>query len=140
MLTSSASVLALVFGLTVLVTGKDAVFASHAAVWVLCASLLFFVLAAGFAIVVQAHMYKYEVVSKEYLASLAASDTEWSQSADHAVRSDVSQKVRTLGSLRDGNKVKAVFTIVGLWLQMGAIALLAVSIGLEFYSRLKGRL
>jgi hypothetical protein len=64
------------------------------------------------------------------------SDAEWSRSADHAVRADVSQKVRTLCSLRGGNNIKAKLVIAGLTVQMTAIALLAASLGLELYGRL----
>jgi hypothetical protein len=52
------------------------------------------------------------------------------------VRADVSQKVRTLCSLRGGNNIKAKLVIAGLTVQMTAIALLAASLGLELYGRL----
>ncbi|MGV0041665.1 hypothetical protein [Mycobacterium colombiense] len=136
LLTSCASLLALIFGLTVLVTGKDAVFANHLAVLVLCAALVLFVLAATIAMMVQTHLHKYDVVSCDYLETLAKSDQQWSQSADHAVRADVSQKVRTLCSLRGGNNTKARWVVVGLRVQITAIAFLAASLGLELYSRL----
>ncbi|WNG95000.1 hypothetical protein [Mycobacterium sp. ITM-2016-00318] len=135
-LTSCAAVLALIFGLTVLVTGKDPVFEDQLAVLVLFGALLFFVLSASIAIVVQTHLHKYDVVSCEYLKTLAESDEEWLQTADHAVRTEVSQKVRTLCSLRGGNNTKAKLVVAGLVVQMIAIALLAASLGLELYGRL----
>ncbi|MCV6984763.1 hypothetical protein H7H78_04705 [Mycobacterium shinjukuense] len=49
---------------------------------------------------------------------LVAHYREWSQSADHAVRTNVSQKVRALG----------------LIVQLTAVTFLAASLGLELYS------
>lgn len=136
LLTSSTTLLALIFGLTVLVTGKGAVFAVHLAVYVLYGALAVFVVSAAIAIIVQTQLQRYEVVSCEYLKTLAGSDAEWSRSADHAVRAEVSQKVRTLCSLRGGNNTKARWVVAGLVVQLTAIALLAASLGLELYGRL----
>lgn len=136
MMTSSASLIALIFGLTVLVTGKDPVLTSRWAGYVLLESLVLFVLAAVIGIVVQTYLHKYDVVECEFLETLAGTDAEWSRSADHAIRTSVSQKVRTLCSLRRGNGAKAIWVIAGLTIQLAAIASLTVSLGLELYSRL----
>lgn len=134
--TGSTSLVALIFGLTVLVTGKDSVLTSHWAVYVLLAGLLFFVVAAVIGIFVQMYLHKYDVPDCEYLDTLAGTDEEWARTADHAVRTDVSQKVRTLCSLRDGNASKAKLILAGLVVQIVAIAFLAVSLGVELYDRL----
>jgi len=136
LMTSSASLVALIFGLTVLVTGKDPVLINRWAVYVLLGSLVLFVFAAVIGIVVQTYLHKYDVVECEFLEMLARTDEEWSRSADHAVRADVSQKVRTVCSLRKGNGTKAIWVIAGLIVQLAAITSLAASLGLELYSRL----
>jgi hypothetical protein len=134
--TSSGSLVALIFGLTVLVTGKDPVLISLCAVYVLLASLAFFVFSAIIGIVVQTYLQKYDVADCDFLETLATSNEEWSRTADYAVRTNVSQKVRTLCSLRRANGTKARWVIAGLIVQLGAIALLAVSLGIELYTRL----
>jgi hypothetical protein len=136
LMTSSATLIALIFGLTVLVTGKDPVLINRWAVYVLLASLVLFVVAATVGIVVQTYLHKYDVVECDFLETLAGTDKEWSRSADHAVRTNVSQKVHTLCSLRKGNNAKASWVIAGLIVQLMAIASLAVSLGIELNSRL----
>ncbi|MDX1883042.1 hypothetical protein [Mycolicibacterium sp. 120270] len=131
LMTSSASVLALIFGLTVIVTGKDFVFHSHVAILALCGALAGFVLSALMAIIVQTHLPEYDVPGCDYLAGLTESHDEWAQSADYALRVDVGQQVRTICSLRPGNSTKAKLVAGSLTIQVAAVALLAFSVAFE---------
>jgi hypothetical protein len=99
-MTASASIITLIFGLSVLVTGKDAVFENRWAVWALIPALIAFVLSAAIALFVQTHGAKYEVVSRSSLRSLTTVSF-WTMRADPATRADVSQQVRTICGLRD---------------------------------------
>ncbi len=141
LLTSSTSVTAIIFALTVLVTGRDAVLANRWAGYVLIASLAAFVAAAVYGILIQAKLQPYEVANREYLLTLTTEEL-WSQPADDAVRSDVAQKVRTLGGpngdggLRAANDTKARWVDAGVRWQLGAVGLLALAMGLELWTRM----
>lgn len=136
LLAASSTLLTLIFGLSVLVSGKDHVFVNHWAVVLLIAALLAFVVSAVIAIFVQTYSFKYAIVSCKSLSELAGTDASWAQSADHAVRADVSQRVRTICSLRSGNDAKARLVMWGLSFQVIAISALSVSVALELWSRI----
>ena len=136
LLTASVSLVTLIFGLTVIVTGKDHVFANRYAVFTLLAALVAFVISAVIAIVVQTRGFSYKVIDHESLKKLAGTNEAWAQTADHAVRADVSQHVRTICSLRDGNDAMATRVTWSLRFQLLAIALLSASVGLELYVRI----
>ncbi|BBZ45413.1 hypothetical protein [Mycobacterium parmense] len=133
LLTSSASLLTLIFGLTVLVTGKDPTFKSQWALGFLVAALASFVGAAGVAIWVQTRGFDYLVVRDDSLKALVA-DEMWNMPTDGATRADVSQKVNMICSLRVGNNTMAGRLTWSLRLQLLAIVLLSVSIGFELQS------
>ncbi|WKG03069.1 hypothetical protein [Mycolicibacterium sp. HK-90] len=135
LLTSSGTMLTLIFGLTVLVTGKDAVFASPAAIYALIAAMIAFLASAVVAIVVQAQGYEYSVLSDDSLRSLARDNNEWARRADDATRAWVNKQVSTICTMRAGNSTKAKQVAFSLWSQVAAIALLAVSVGIELSSR-----
>ncbi len=133
LLTSSASMLTLIFGLTVLVTGKDPTFKSHWALYFLLGALASFVGAASVAIWVQTRGFDYLVVRDTSLRLLVG-DEMWSYPADVATRADVSQKVNLVCSLRVGNNAMAQRLTWSLRLQLLAIALLSISVGFELHS------
>ncbi|MCH9733456.1 MAG: hypothetical protein K0U78_02720 [Actinomycetia bacterium] len=133
---ASAALVTLIFGLTVIVTGKDHVFVNRHAVLALLAAMALFVISAMIAITVQTYGFKYTVVEPKYLKTLAGTREAWTQTADFAVRIDVGQKAKTIGSLRTGNATMANLITWSLRLQLVAIALLSVSVGLEIYARL----
>lgn len=134
--TTSASLLTLVFGLTIVVTGKDYVFANCYAVWVLLAALCAFVISAVLGIVVNAYGLPYKVVSRDFLEQLKDREGAlWKMSADAAVNYDVQQQVTTICSLRDIKDKKAKLVIASLVFQVAAVALLSLSVGLEIYGR-----
>lgn len=87
------------------------------------------------AILVQTYGFKYEVIDRESLKEVAGTNAAWAQSADHAVRAEVSQQVRTICSLRNGNDTKAKLVTASLTFQVVAIFLLSVSVGFELYGR-----
>jgi hypothetical protein len=126
--------LTVIFGLTVLVTGKDHVFTDRCSVGFLDAALGAFVLSAITAIFVQTYLFKYTVISPETLRSLPRENTEWARLADDAARSWLTRQVNTLCSLRRGNNAKARLVTASLVLQVAAIALLSISVGLELHA------
>ena len=136
LLTASTSLVTLIFAVSVIVTGKSFVFANHCAVTALCLALGSFVISAVIAIVVQTHGYPYKVIDGETLMELAGTNEAWAESADYALRRDVSQRVVTICSLRDGNETMAKHVAWSLRFQVLAIGLLSVSVGLELYGRI----
>jgi hypothetical protein len=136
LLTSSGTMLTLIFGLTVLVTGKDAVFHSRWAIYFLIAAMIAFLVSAMLAIVVQAHGFEYQVMSDDALKSLSRDHTEWGRRADDATRAWVSKQASTICTLRTGNNAKATQIAWSLWFQVSAVALLSISVGIELFGRL----
>jgi hypothetical protein len=134
LLAASATLLTLIFGLSVFVTGKDPVFRNGCAVVFLCAALAAFVIAAIFAIIVQARGFDYLAITENSLLKIPAENSFWNQSSDVAVRADVSQKVQMICSLRKGNNTMATLVNVSLWLEVTAITLLSISVGIELYT------
>lgn len=135
LITASASIITLIFGLSVLVTGKDVIFENRCAVWTLIPALTAFVVSAAIALFVQTHGANYEVVSRGSVRSLTTASF-WTMPADTATRADVSQQVRTICGLRDVNDTKALFAMWSLGFQLVAIALLSASVGFDIYGRL----
>jgi lysylphosphatidylglycerol synthetase-like protein (DUF2156 family) len=133
LLTSSASLFTLIFGLTVLVTGRDPTFKSPWALGFLVAALVCFVAVAGVAIWVQTRGFDYLVVHDDSLKALVG-DEMWNMPADGATRADVSQKVNMICSLRTGNNTMAGRLTWSLRLQLFAIVLLSVSVGFELHA------
>jgi len=136
LLTSSASLVALIFGLTVLVTGRDALLVNHLAVYGVLASLFAFVAAAIVGIFIQTHLQDYTVVDEETLPSLVKDAAKWRRCPDLALRDSVAEKIRTLSSLRKANGDKAKWVKVGMYIQLAAIAGLVISLVMELFSRL----
>jgi hypothetical protein len=132
LLTASATLSTLIFGLAILVTGKDPVFKNLCAQCFLGAALAGFIASAVFAILVQARGFDFLAVSEKSLLNLTGR-TMWNQTADYAVRSDVAQKTQMICSLRKGNDRMALWVKVSLWLQLAAIGLLSCSVGIELF-------
>ncbi|BBZ51998.1 hypothetical protein MHEI_37150 [Mycobacterium heidelbergense] len=135
LVTSSGALLTLIFGLTVLVTGKDQVFQNRWAIWVLLAALVAFVASALIAIFIQSWGFKYAITSRKTLKSLARDNTEWARLADDATRSWLTRQVNTICSLRDGNDMKAKLVTWSLGFQVAAITLLSASVGIDLSGR-----
>ncbi|OBH00096.1 hypothetical protein [Mycobacterium sp. E3247] len=134
LLTASATLLTLIFGLSVFITGKDPVFKNDWALGFLCAALVAFVIAAVVAIFVQARGFDFLTVKEKSLLQITSENSFWGQSADFAVRADVAQKVQMLCSLRRGNNTMATLVSASLWFEVAAIGLLSVSVGVELYT------
>lgn len=134
LVTASSTLLTVVFGLTVVVTGKDYVFNNGFAVLTLIAALVAFVVSAVLGIVVHALAVPYRTVGRESLSQLT-DDSFWKLSPDEAVREDVAQQVDTIRTLRDGNERKAKWVTASLVSQVVAILLLTVSVGIELVGR-----
>ncbi len=135
LMTSSGAVLALIFGLSVLLTGKDMVYESLVATLLLIAAMIAFLTSAVIAIVVQVHGFEYKVMSDDALRSLARDHAEWARRADDATRAWVSKQVSTICTMRTGNSTKQKQVECSLWVQVAAIGLLASSVGVELLSR-----
>jgi hypothetical protein len=134
-LTTSTTMLTLIFGLTVIVTGREYTFKSHYAVWSLTLALAAFVVSAVIAIFVQTYGFKYGVLSTATLESLVK-NVNWYRTEDDARRMWVHSQVQTIKTLRQSNKRKADLVIWSLGFEVLAIALLALSVGLELHTKL----
>jgi hypothetical protein len=137
LLTASGTMVTLILGLTLLVLGKDFALASRSAIATLCAALAAFVLSAIAAIAVQAFAFKYDVVKQDDLDRIATDDTYWFSTEDRATRDSVDISVRTIKSMRKGNRSKAWVLSSGLVFQVIAIGLLSWTIGAELWSRIQ---
>ncbi|WP_418003518.1 hypothetical protein ACNO8X_27185 [Mycobacterium sp. PDNC021] len=132
-LTTSSTMLALILGLTVIVTGKDYVYKNHWSLVLLLVALVAFVMSAGLAIVVQAFGFKYKVISAATLSNLT-DDVNWHRTPD-ARRMWVTRQVATTQSVRTGNNTKATLAIWSLAFELAAIAMLALAVGVELHTR-----
>jgi hypothetical protein len=136
-LTTSGSLLTLIFSLTVVVSGKDAKFGSHWAVMLLMASLLAFVVSAVIAIFIATYGSKYTLTGRMVLGKLTE-DEIWAKTEDDARRMWVKRQVNTINTLRTGNsrKANAVMWSLIAQVQVLAITLLSSSVAIEFWGRL----
>ena len=132
-LTTSGSLLTLIFGLTVVVSGKDAKFGNHWAVLLLMASLLAFVVSAVIAIFIATYGSKYTLAGRPLLESLTENETWEDKSEDEARRMWVKRQVNTSLSLRKGNNRKVKAVTWSLAAQVLAITLLSSSVAIEFW-------
>lgn len=129
--TTSTSLLTLIFALTVIVTGKDHVFESHCAVILLLASLAAFVISAVIAIFIAASGTTYSLTGRDTLERLTANENWEDRTEDDARRMWVNRQVKTIGKLRTGNNRKAKAVTWSLAVQVLAIALLSASVAIE---------
>ena len=108
-LTTRGSLLTLIFGLTVVVSGKDARFEDPWAVTLLMGSLFAFVVSAVIAIFVAVYGSKYKLADPDFLDSLTTHEM-WEENEDQARRIWVRRQINTAINLRKGNnrKVKLV--------------------------------
>lgn len=136
LVTSSVSLLTLVTGLAVLVAGKDFVFHNHYSFMILLGALAAFIASATCAIFVQTYGFSYTVMDRETLKSLAREEADWKRTADDAARNWVYWQVASICSIRESNGTKANLIGFSLALQVVAIALLSVSVGVELSGRL----
>lgn len=136
LLGSSGTMLTLIFGLTVLVTGKGAVYQNAFAIGALLAAMAAFLASAICAIVVQAYGYEYFVMSDDALRSLTSDHKEWGRRADSATRAWVAKQVSTICTMRAGNSTKATQVEFSLWLLISGIILLSLSASVELIGRL----
>ncbi|MGH3726617.1 MAG: hypothetical protein ACRDUS_21125 [Mycobacterium sp.] len=136
LVTSSVSLLTLVTGLTVLVAGRDYIFHNHCSFMILLGALLAFIASAVCAIFVQTYGFAYTVMDGETLKSLAGEDANWNRTADDAARNWVHWQVVSICSVRESNGTKANLIGCSLALQVLAIVLLSVSVGVELSGRL----
>jgi hypothetical protein len=133
-LTASGSLLTLIFGLTVLVTGKDYVFGSGISAVLLMASLAAFVVSAIIAIFIAAYGTAYRLVGRETLECLTGDEFWEKKTADEARRMWVQRQVNTIKTLRRGNNRKATAVIWSLAAQVLAMTLLSLSVAVELWS------
>lgn len=132
-LTTSGSLLTLIFGLTVVVTGKDAKFGNPWAVLFLMASLLAFVVSAVIAIFIAINGSKYTLAGRPLLESLTENEIWEDKSEDEARRIWVKRQVNTGLTLRKGNNRKAKAVTWSLAAQVLAVTLLSLSVVVELW-------
>jgi hypothetical protein len=135
-LTTSGSLLTLIFGLTVVVSGKGARFQNHWAVVLLMASLVAFVVSAVVAIFIATYGSKYTLPAQSWLETLTENEA-WEDTTEHAEddarRTWVKRQINTTVSLRKGNNRKAKAVTWSLAAQVLAITLLALSVAVELW-------
>jgi hypothetical protein len=127
LVTSSTTMLTLIFGLTVIVTGKDKPFTDHRAVWLLIGALAAFVLSAVIAIFVQVYGTVWTRI--ETLERLVGSD--WNVTENDARRMWACHQVQTIKTLRAGNSRRAKYVLGSFGIQVLAITMLAISVAIE---------
>lgn len=132
-LTASGTLLTLIFGVTVLVTGKDYVFGSGLSALLLMASLAAFVVSATIAIFIAAYGTAYTLVGRETLERLTGDEFWENKTEDDARRMWVQRQVNTIKTLRTGNDRKATAVIWSLVAQVVAVSLLSASVAVELW-------
>ena len=134
LVTASASLLTLTFGVIFVVTGKDYLFKSGWAVGLLLASLAAFLVSAVIAVFVAVEGTEYAVIADETLDALTTED-KWNKTEDNARLMWVRRQVDTAKSLRESNNKNVTRVAWSLWIQVLAIALLAGSVVVELSDR-----
>lgn len=129
--TTSTSLLTLIFALTVIVTGKEHLFRNDWAVKLLMASLVVFVLSAVIAIFVATYGTAYSLISIDTLEHLTDHENWQDRTEDDARRMWVSRQVNTIKTLRRGSDRKAKAVMWSLAAQVLAISLLSASVAIE---------
>ncbi|PYE14065.1 hypothetical protein DFR67_114164 [Williamsia limnetica] len=134
LVTTSSTLLTIIFALTVFITGKEASFKfnNDVAIWFLLAALLVFVASAVAAIYVQTFAIKYTVTSAQSLRGMVETN-HWNDPADLAQRECAWHDMETTLSIRSANDEKAGYVIGSFVLQVAAIFLLGVSLGIELF-------
>lgn len=132
-LTASATMLTLIFGLTIFVSGKDYIFKNHCAVWSLTLALAAFVVSSVIAIIIQAYPFQYSILNDFTLNNLAA---KWNETEDNARQMWVQSQAETITTLRSSNNKKSALAVWSFGFEILAIALLAISVGFELHTKL----
>ncbi|WP_425005769.1 hypothetical protein [Mycolicibacterium sp. S3B2] len=129
-ITTSAAVIALIFSLTVFISGKDYKYTNHLnSIYILGAALLAFVVSATIAIYVQSWGLKYTITGKKTL--LAMTQGLWDLPSDDAKRMCLQRLVNTTLTMREGNDRKAVAAQYSVIVQVVAVILLGLSLIFE---------
>ncbi|OYN75491.1 hypothetical protein [Mycolicibacterium sphagni] len=132
-LATSSTILTIIFGLTVFVSGKDYIFKNFYAIWFLILAIVAFVASALVAIVIQAYGFPYLTLNNETLESLG---DHWSDTEDSARQMWVKSQAVTIISLRSSNDKKSDLATFSLGFELAAIALLALSVAFELHTKL----
>jgi len=131
---TSSGVIALIFALTIFISGKDYTFTNHwGSVWVIVASLAAFLASATIAIYLQSWGLKYTITGKSTLDKMT--QEFWHLDAENAERMCLQRNINTTLSLRDGNDRKASAAQYSVMLQVVAVVLLSVSLVFELTGR-----
>ena len=136
--TTSSALLALIFTLTVLISGNagdQAKFTSHAAIVVLYCALGAFVMAAALGIYVQNSAWRYDAADDDTLKNFIGKNAAWNGSERDAARICASLDIDSIVSLRKGTQIKGIVGTVALALQGIAVALTVAALTSEFYTR-----
>jgi membrane protein implicated in regulation of membrane protease activity len=134
-LTTSGTLVTIIFGLGALVTGLDAFEPNALAVWLLGLALIAFVFAALLGLLAN-RLVVYQLVDPEQLRAWREHDKKWNDDADKARRVVAGANIITIETLRNGNGRKAKLLERALWAQLCAIGLLAAAIGVTLVNAL----
>lgn len=126
-LTTSGTLVTIIFALGALVTSVDGFEPTTMTVWMLAAALAAFVVAA-FCGLLANRLRKYEVTQPAQLHEWRDRDGAWNDTADKARRVLAKANILTIASLRQGNNSKAQLVEAALWAQLAAVVLLSLAI------------
>nr|WP_294639037.1 hypothetical protein [uncultured Rhodococcus sp.] len=128
LLATSSTIIALVFGLTVFLTGDKFTFSDGGARQWLIAALAAFVMSALCALFVQAWSHRISLTSIPTLW-LMTSEPHWDHDATDFARLSCAERLtETIDSIRSANVIKAWFAIASFAFQVLAILLLSVAL------------
>lgn len=135
---TSSGLLALIFLLTVVVTGKEndaGKFTSQCATLVVLCALAAFIVAAALGIFVQNSAWRYEAATNATLREAVKQNAIWNGPHRDAARVCADLDIDSIASLRRGTQTKAIIATVGLVVQGLALMLIVVALGIEFAAR-----
>lgn len=126
-LTTSGTLVTIIFALGALVTNVSDYRPSAVSVWALAAALLAFVIAAMLGLLAN-RLRWYDVVEAAQMHVWRQSEMRWNDAASKAQRLLAKANIETLRTLRDGNDDKASLIEAALWAQLAAIIALSVAV------------
>lgn len=126
-LTTSGTLVTLLFALGALVTSLDAFEPGRLTVSLLTVALVAFVIAGSLGLLGH-RLVKYQLVNPREMLKWQARDGWWHDDSDKARRLIALGNIKTLITLRNGNERKAGLLTKALWAQLAALFFLAAAV------------
>jgi len=127
---TSSGIIALVFALSIFISGKDYKFTNHwNSIWLLVAALVAFIISASIAIYVQNWAVSYMTTGEQTLDKMT--QEFWDLPSDDAQRMCLQREINTTLSLRGGNDKKVAAAQYSVIFQVIAIMFLSISLVCE---------